>query len=158
MTLVDRLNPLSVVKALVVFALFTFLFHFAWEILQAPLFANMPARHHWQATMVCLKATFGDVEIALLCFAVAALWDQNCRWYITPNAGALASYFGTGVLITVAFEWYAVHKTSRWAYSDLMPIIPILKVGLAPVMQWIFLPAAVLFFLQRHRVKRSSVQ
>ena len=153
MRLVDRLNPLSVFKALVVFVLFTFLFHFAWEILQAPLFANMPTRSHWQATMVCLKATFGDVAIALLCFAGAALWDQKLSWYITPSAGAIASYFGTGVLITVAFEWYAVHKMGRWAYSDLMPIIPILKVGLAPVMQWIFLPAAVLFFLQRHRVK-----
>lgn len=31
---------LTDLRALLVFALFTFLFHFAWEILQAPMFAR----------------------------------------------------------------------------------------------------------------------
>lgn len=42
-----------VLQALLVFALLSFLFHFAWKILQAPLFARMPemtiGRQHWCA-------------------------------------------------------------------------------------------------------------
>lgn len=79
---------------LLIFALFTFLFHFAWEILQAPLFARMPEISHWQATLVCLKATLGDVGIAFASFAVAALWSRRCNLVPAsgcPHAGCLYS-------------------------------------------------------------------
>lgn len=141
----------AVLQALLVFALLTFLFHFAWEILQAPLFARMPVMTHWQATLVCLKATFGDVGIALASFAAGAVSDKQWQWFVDPSKRALAAYVATGVLITIAFEWHAVHWAGRWAYSDLMPLVPFLQVGLAPALQWVVLPLAVLFFLRRHR-------
>lgn len=139
-----------VLQALLVFALLTFLFHFAWEILQAPLFARMPEMSHWQATLVCLKATLGDVGIALASFAVGAVLEKRWLWFVDPGNRALAAYVATGVLITIAFEWHAVYWAGRWAYSDLMPLVPFLHVGLAPVLQWVVLPLAVLFFLRRH--------
>ena len=145
-------NAPGALETLLMFSLLTFVFHFSWEILQAPLFARMPTMSHWQATLVCLKATFGDVGIALAGFAAAALWDQNSRWFIAPSAGALIAYLTTGLLITIAFEWHAVHWANRWAYSDVMPIVPVIRVGLAPVMQWIILPTVVFFLLQRHRM------
>jgi len=55
------------------FLLFAFLLHFAWEILQVPFFAQMPTTEHWQAIGMCLKATLGDVAIAFVSFAIAAL-------------------------------------------------------------------------------------
>ena len=136
---------------MLVFALFTFLFHFAWEILQAPLFAEMPVIGHWQATLVCLKATLGDIGIALASFAVGVWWQRYWRWFVMPTKGALAAYLATGVLITIVFEWYAIYWAGRWSYSDLMPVVPVLRVGLAPLAQWIILPLAVLFFLRSHR-------
>jgi hypothetical protein len=141
----------SMLQAIAVFAIFTFLFHFAWEILQAPLFARMPMVSHWLATLVCLKATFGDVGIALASFAVGAWWERDWRWFVLPSNGALAAYVATGVLITIAFEWYSVYWAARWSYSELMPIVPLLRVGLAPLLQWFALPLAVLFFLRCHR-------
>lgn len=149
----DRLPPAThtaVLQALLVFAVFTFLFHFVWEILQAPLFARMPVMGHWQATLVCLKATFGDVGIALACFVAGAVADKSGTWFLNPSRTALSAYLSTGVLITIAFEWYAVHWAGRWAYSELMPVVPVIRVGLAPLLQWIVLPVAVLFFLRRH--------
>ena len=68
-----------------------------------------------------------------------------------PSNAALTAYLATGVLVTIAFEWYAVYWAGRWSYSDLMPIVPLLRVGLAPLAQWIVLPLAVLFFLRCHR-------
>jgi len=141
---------MPVLEALLVFALLTFVFHFTWEILQAPLFDRMPVMSHWQATLVCLKATFGDVWIALASFAVGAWREKSWRWFVNPSCAALAVYLATGVLITIAFEWHALYWADRWSYSDLMPLVPLLQVGLAPVLQWLVLPLAVLFFLRSH--------
>lgn len=67
----------SLAAAIAIFAVFTFVFHFAWEILQVPLFARMPVTSHWQSTLICLKGTLGDVVIALASFAAAALWQKD---------------------------------------------------------------------------------
>lgn len=141
----------SIGRTLAVFAVFSFLFHFAREISQAPLFAKMPVTIHWQATLMCLRATLGDVGIALASFATANWWDRSLTWFAGLSNGALAGYLATGVLITIAFEWYAVFWAGRWSYSELMPVVPLLHVGLAPLMQWIVLPMAVLSFLRCHR-------
>ena len=153
---VHAVAAMDLLHVLLVFALFTFLFHFAWEILQAPLFARMPMVSHWLATLVCLKATFGDIGIALASFSAGAVADKTWAWFVNPSKTALAIYLATGVLITIAFEWYAVYWAGRWSYSELMPIVPLLRVGLAPLLQWIALPLAVLFFLRCQQPPRGT--
>ena len=148
--MVPQVPPAVGIQIILVFALFTFLFHFAWEILQTPLFAKMSGASHRQGTLVCLQATFGDIGIALASFAFSAWWDRTGNWFARPSMGAFIVYVVTGVLITIAFEWYAVYWAGRWAYSELMPIVPILRVGAAPLLQWIVLPPAVLHFLRHH--------
>ena len=147
----ENFAPLRFGNALFVFALLTFVFHFTWEIIQAPFFGHLPSMNHWQTTLICLKATIGDVGIAFAGFALSATWDRDRRWFDAPSAGAVIAYFATGVITTFAFEWYSVHWANRWEYSEIMPVIPIVRVGLVPVMQWMIVPAIVLFFLQRHR-------
>lgn len=46
----------------------SFLGHFTWEILQAPLFASLSNTDHFVGIAICLKATFGDLAIALAAF------------------------------------------------------------------------------------------
>ena len=59
-------NPLLSLQAPEwVLAMYAFLGHFVWEMLQTPFFAGMPTMAHWPATLMCLKATIGDVVIAL---------------------------------------------------------------------------------------------
>ncbi len=62
---------------------------------------------------------------------------------------ALTSYTRT---FFTDFEWHAV-RAGRWAYSDLMPIVPLLQVGLAPVLQWLVVPPIVVYFLRHHHVE-----
>ena len=38
------------------------------------------------------------------------------------------------LIVAACIEWYWL-RAGRWAYNDLMPIIPILKLGLTPVIQ-----------------------
>lgn len=138
------------VRILAIFILFTFLFHFSWEILQAPLFARMPVMSHWEATLVCLRATIGDIGIALAAFSAGALLDRNVAWFLRPSAGALVGYLAVGVLFTTVFEWHAVYWANRWAYSNLMPVVPLLGIGASPLLQWLLIPPVALHFLRRH--------
>lgn len=138
------------VRILAIFILFTFLFHFSWEILQTPLFARMPVMSHWQATLVCLKATFGDIGIALAAFSAGALLDRNVAWFLQPSAGAFVAYMAMGVLFTTVFEWHAVYWANRWAYSNLMPVVPLLGIGASPLLQWLVIPPVALNLLRCH--------
>ena len=71
----------------------SFPLHFAWEILQAPLFTSMSGSSHLDGIRICLQATLGDVAtwrrgdvaIALVAFWGAALiggrgWAAGPDW------------------------------------------------------------------------------
>ena len=45
-----------------------------------------------------------------------------------------------GIAYTIFSEWLNVSVRESWAYSELMPVIPILGTGMSPIAQWIFLP------------------
>ena len=137
-------------RILVIFILFTFLLHFSWEILQAPLFARMPVMSHWQATLVCLKSTFGDIGIAPAAFSAGGLLDRNVAWFLQPSAGALVAYMAVGVLFTTVFAWHAVYWANRLAYSNLMPVVPLLGIGASPLLQWLVIPPVAPHLLRRH--------
>lgn len=135
--------------------LFAFLLHFAWEILQVPFFVQMPTMGHWQAISVCLRATLGDVAIALTSFGAAALLEQQFRWFLQPSGWALSAYLATGLIATLLLERYAI-ATGRWSYSDLMPVLPAIGVGLMPIVQWTVLPLATLFLTRRIHLGSTS--
>jgi len=137
-------------RILVIFILFTFLLHFSWEILQAPLFALMPVMSQWQATLVCLKATFGDIGIAPAAFSAGGLLDRNVAWFLQPSAGALVAYMAVGVLFTTVFAWHSVYWANRLAYSNLMPVVPLLGIGASPLLQWLLIPPVAPQLLRRH--------
>ena len=46
-----------------------------------------------------------------------------------------------GILLAVSFELWAVHAVNRWTYSS-MPLVPIIHVGITPVLQMVFIPLA----------------
>ncbi len=41
-------------------------------------------------------------------------------------------------------EWLNIVVRAGWAYSDLMPVVPIINTGLAPLLQWILIPLLAL--------------
>ena len=100
-----------------------------WMIALWVLFAttlNISLR--WLYRQPALAAALG---IALASYAVGAWWGMGASWFKAANAGAVTAYVATGVLITIGFEWQAVYYWAKlWTYSDLMPIIPLLRVGL----------------------------
>ena len=132
-------------------AVFALLLSFPWEVLQAPLFAGMANAPHVEVIKGCLQATLGDMVIMLIAYGSISLLARNRRWVLAPSRRQLALFIAIGVAITAAIEWLATrgHWVERWAYSQRMPVVPGVGIGLAPLVQWIVLPLLVVWFVRR---------
>jgi hypothetical protein len=130
-------------------ALFAFLLNLVWEFGQVPLYRDLPSQGHWASIKLCVRATAGDVVIAVVAFWVVAALVASRRWITAPSAVRVACFVGVGLAISTALEWMAIHVQARWAYGTSMPMVPVLRVGLAPVLQWVIVPPLVLWFVKR---------
>ena len=52
----------------------------------------------------------------------------------------LAATLAIGVGYTVYSEWLNTTVRKAWAYSELMPTLPMLGTGLSPLLQWLIVP------------------
>jgi hypothetical protein len=68
----------------------------------------------------------------------------------------VAGFTGLGLAATILFEILATQVWHRWHYSDLMPTIPVLEVGLIPILMWILLPPLILWFVRRQLTGRTG--
>ena len=48
----QRKTFIATAELVLIFELFTFLFQFAWEILQSPFYGRMAAMSHWEGTLI----------------------------------------------------------------------------------------------------------
>jgi hypothetical protein len=143
--LVKRLLDLPEVNV----ALFAFLLNFVWEFGQVPLYRDLPSQGHWASIKLCARATLGDVVIAVVAFWIVATLVGSRQWITTPSSLHVAGFLGVGLGISTALEWMAIHVQARWAYGTSMPMVPVLRVGLAPVLQWVIVPPLVVWFVKR---------
>ena len=118
-------------------AVAAFVLHFLWEMLQSPLFEGMSAAPHGFAVKTCLRATLGNVAIALIAFLSAARVGGH-DWIRRPHASPAAAFLATGLAITVLYELLATRVLHRYEYAATMPTI--LGIGLVPIAQWIVIP------------------
>lgn len=119
-----------------------FAIHFGWEMAQARWFSSMAELAFWTGTLVCLRATVGDLAITLVAFFAAAVVAKNVVWPIGHlAAGPVVVFLAVGLAVTVAVEIVAL-RTDRWAYADEMPTL--FGIGVLPLAQWIILPLVAL--------------
>jgi len=133
-------------------ATFALLLNLAWEILQAPLYADMAGLPHAQVTKACLQAAAGDIDITLLAHgAVAAAARRRRRWAVAASGRQRAWFVAAGVSVTAAIEWLATrgHWIGSWNYLPVMPLPPGTGIGLAPLLQWALLPLLTVWFTRR---------
>ena len=87
----------------------------------------------------------GDVLIALAVLAGALVVVGNSAWPIQRSGRVVAVTMTAGLAYTVFSEWLNTEVRRSWAYSDLMPVLPLLGTGLSPLLQWLVVPAAALW-------------
>lgn len=88
----------------------------------------------------------------LLAYWGAALPVQDRWWIARPRWTPISIFIGIGVAITVLLERLAIVSNDPnwgWRYAEAMPIVPVLKVGLTPFLQWMILPLLLVWFVKR---------
>lgn len=147
-------RPIPVEADLLILSFFG---HFAWELLQAPLFSSFYGESHVSGIVICLRATFGDLGIALAAFWAAALAAGGRNWVAGPTQISVAVFLGTGLIVTIGFEYVSTTALNRWAYAPQMPRLPILGTGLVPLLQWLIIPSLVLWYLKRLAPRNPNI-
>jgi hypothetical protein len=130
-------------------AIFAFLLSFAWEILQSGFFRGMLEARHGDAVRLCMIARAGDVGIMLASFWGVAGLGGGRQWARHPTPAQIAGFTAFGLAISIIVERLAMQEWGLWCYSDAMPVIPILEVGLIPLLMWSVLPPLVIWFVHR---------
>jgi hypothetical protein len=112
----------------------------AWEILQLPLYTLWTTVTRKEQAFAILHCTIGDAMIAGLSLLAALALSANATWPSTGVARVYAGSLAVGVVYTIFSEWLNTSVRGSWAYSDLMPVVPGIGTGLAPLLQWFVVP------------------
>jgi voltage-gated potassium channel Kch len=110
-------------KAIIIFVL-ALVLNILWENLHSFLYDNYMGGKITE--FILIRAALFDallITIILLPFVFLNIL-KNKSWLIII----------IGIIIAIFNEWYGL-STGRWAYNSLMPILPIIKVGLTPTLQ-----------------------
>jgi hypothetical protein len=134
----ENLKIRRVLKYMVLVFIWSILLNYPWEMLQMPFYMAMSFSDpvSW---LLCFRASFGDGVIILGIWAFGYLIFRKYDWVRKVSPAALLVCLVSGAVIAVVIELAAV-KTGRWRYSDIMPVLPGLEVGLIPFLQLILLP------------------
>lgn len=103
---------------------------------------------------MCLRATLGDVIIILFFYTIISSIRRDKFWILHIR------FLDLVLLVLLGFVWAAIIEkwalsTGRWQYTEAMPIVPFLQVGLVPVIQMILLPW-VSFYLTKRSFEKLS--
>ncbi len=116
-----------------------------WEALQLPLYTIWWSEPWPPIIFALLHCTLGDLMIGSVALALA-LSTVGQGWATDGWARRRVAIVTTilGMAYTVCSEWLNVEIRQSWAYTELMPRIPPLGTGLAPMLQWLLLPGLAL--------------
>jgi hypothetical protein len=103
-----------------------------------------------------LHCTIGDMMIAALTLMTALVLVGRATW---PSFGSRPVWLVTvalGAGYTVYSEWMNVSVRGTWAYAPIMPTVPVLGTGIAPLLQWLVVPTLVLWIATARRPWRND--
>lgn len=111
-------------KRVVFIFLTAFILNVIWENAHALLYSNYMGGEITE--FILIRASLFDAVVItamLLPFIYFSLL-RNRDWLIIV----------VGIIVAIFNEWYGL-STGRWVYNSLMPILPIIKVGITPTLQ-----------------------
>lgn len=125
-----------------------------WEMFQMPAYTEMVERTWAEAALPCARAALGDVAMTLAIYGVGCLAGGTWRWGVERRWNIYFTGTLLGGLFATALEWKFL-GSGRWSYNERMPIVPILGVGLWPLMQLMLL-VPLSWFIAARWSKRAS--
>lgn len=135
-------------RTVVVFLAVAFVLQWAWEIVHGVAYVETDmalADRVWHCLPMAVVDAAWSAGLVLAATGVAhSLGQPWLTFPVTVAAGAL----------TAAWVEHAAIKSGRWTYNALMPIVPIVDVGVWPVLQMSLLPPVALLIARRAREAR----
>ena len=145
------------VAALRGYLLATTVLDLLWEVAQLPLYTIWAVGTPREKAFAVLHCTMGDVLIALVSLAAALVIAGDRAW---PGGRRYMAVAALTLAIGLAYTGYSEHLNAEvrqsWTYADLMPRLPVLGTGLSPVLQWLMVPTAALFWARRSAVDSAE--
>jgi len=128
-----------------------------WESAHLPLYALWATGSWSDKVLAVLHCTGGDILIAAAALLAGLLLAGSDRW---PASGWLRVMWLTvciGIGYTIFSEWLNLVVRRSWAYADSMPVVPLIGIGLTPLLQWIVVPLAAFWVAHRSSGRRGAM-
>lgn len=142
--------------ALRIYFVFILAANFVWEVAHLPLYTIWAEGTVGEIAFAVTHCTGGDLLISLASLSLGLLLAGKPEW---PERGfyqVMAPTIAFGVGYTIFSEWLNIMVRKSWEYSELMPIVPVVDVGLSPVAQWLVIPATGLLLARRAAIRRAG--
>lgn len=139
---------ISLTRALTLIVLVSFFLHLGWESLHVQLYTGYES---WTGgTPVVFLAAIGDVLYTLGAFTLVSGFKGSVEWIemATKRDYLMLVTLGFLIALFVEYKGLALH---RWQYLPDMPLIPLLQVGLSPIIQMALLLPLTIFIVSRMR-------
>ena len=120
-----------------------------WETVHLPLYTSWTTGTPEEIAFAVAHCTAGDLLIALASLTAGLVVAGEHSWPTRRFREVAAVTVVLGVGYTVFSEWLNLIIRESWAYSDLMPVVPVIGTGLSPLMQWIVIPMSGFLFARR---------
>lgn len=118
----------------------TTVLHLVWELLQLPLYTIWYTGNFREIAFSVLHCTAGDFLIASSSLVVSLIVIGTRAWPSGRFFHVMTATLVIGIGYTVYSEWANTILRQTWAYSKLMPTVPVLGTGLSPLTQWLIVP------------------
>jgi hypothetical protein len=130
------------------FFFFSFVLNATWEWIQSPFFIDITSDLN---TIIWYRihCTLGDSLILITGYILTSFYYRNFNWVRNSNVKHHVVFVVMGVIYTLFSEYLNVYVNNSWSYSDYMPLLPFVNIGLVPLFQWIILPPIIIFITKR---------
>lgn len=117
------------------YLLFSAVAHLAWETAHVPLYTLWTEGTPGEILFAVLHCTGGDLLIAISTLLLALLVAGTDRWPADNTGFRRVALLTVALAIayTVFSEWLNTEVRGSWAYSLLMPVLPVLGTGVSPL-------------------------
>lgn len=121
-------------------------FDFLWELAQKPLYivGTFP-----QFPLGWIRASLWDAGYILGLYLILAIIHQDFYWLRRKNIWDLGFVFLVGFITATIVERQAL-AMGKWFYTQAMPIVPLLGVGLTPFIQLPLMSFFVYWLMRRY--------
>lgn len=121
----------------------------AWEFLHLPLYTIWTEGSTRELVFAAIHCTGGDVLIAIASLLLALILVGEGAWPVRGFGKVTMLTIALGLSYTVFSEWLNTVVRESWSYSERMPVIPLVGVGLSPFAQWLIIPLSGFWWAQR---------